>query len=553
MARTYTLQATAVVGGVLGSPGAMSASWGNLFRSPNNDSNPGTTRRAGMDGDLVTPYSTPVRSRMWATNIMFDAATLATLRTKKVISVKLTITVSGRVYGNTSTLYPIGYKRTSNSGISASSSSEHWRRASSADSTSDGTAAAGYVRAADSSGGSYSNQSMTIDMSTNLPKYGYVIGPGSLQTDAYITIGGSATLVVVTDEGTELTIQNGTIGSAVSIGLDKSESTHRCTLLYRFGSATGTIVEKTSSTTVSWTPPMSLLNQIPSSESGSCAITCRTYDGDTLVDTKTVTITLSAPSNIVPTINNVELLEAGDVPSSFGLFVQSQSKLRIKTTASGIYGSSIRSVSVIINGETLSGADVTTNYMSAAGTNVLRVTVTDTRGRTATYTQNITISAYSSPSASIQSAQRNSSDDTVVDLVYSWTITSLNNNNAKLARVEYKTQNSNYWTQYGSDFTLTSYSSSGTYQLTGIGGGQSYDIRITVIDSFTTGSKQDIIPISDSWIADYNPTDHTIAIHGEAPGDGFDHWYKKSVKFEHTIYIEGVELTAALINKLKSL
>lgn len=73
------------------------------------------------------------------------------------------------------------------------------------------------------------------------------------------------------------------LGSATTVSISRASSSFTHTLTYSFGSATGTIATKTSSTSVSWTPPLSLANQIPSATSGTCTITCTTYNGSTSI------------------------------------------------------------------------------------------------------------------------------------------------------------------------------------------------------------------------------------------------------------------------------
>ena len=70
-----------------------------------------------------------------------------------------------------------------------------------------------------------------------------------------------------------------TMGSAGTISISRASSSFTHTLTYAFGNATGTIATKTTSTSVSWTPPTSLASQIPNSTSGTCTLTCYTYNG----------------------------------------------------------------------------------------------------------------------------------------------------------------------------------------------------------------------------------------------------------------------------------
>lgn len=88
------------------------------------------------------------------------------------------------------------------------------------------------------------------------------------------------------------------MGSATTISISRASSSFTHTLTYSFGSATGTITTKATSTSVSWTPALALANQIPSTTSGTCTITCDTYNGSTKIGTKTCTLTLTVPVSV---------------------------------------------------------------------------------------------------------------------------------------------------------------------------------------------------------------------------------------------------------------
>lgn len=119
------------------------------------------------------------------------------------------------------------------------------------------------------------------------------------------------------------------IGSATTISISRASSSFTHTLSYTFGSAKGTIATKTASTSVSWTPALTLANQIPSTTSGTCTITCDTYNGSTKIGTKTCTLTLTVPASVKPTISSLTVSRIdGDVPSTWGIYVQSKSKAK---------------------------------------------------------------------------------------------------------------------------------------------------------------------------------------------------------------------------------
>ena len=120
---------------------------------------------------------------------------------------------------------------------------------------------------------------------------------------------------------------NATMGSATAIAISRASSSFTHTLTYTFGTAAGTIATKTTSTSVSWTPPLSLASQIPKAVTGTCTVTCTTYNGSTKIGSKTCTLTLTVPASIKPTITSLTAARVdGAVPGTWGIYVQTKSK-----------------------------------------------------------------------------------------------------------------------------------------------------------------------------------------------------------------------------------
>lgn len=84
------------------------------------------------------------------------------------------------------------------------------------------------------------------------------------------------------------------IGSSVTITHTRKNSNFTITLRYKVGSTSGTIANKVSRDTTSWTIPYSLITAL-SSSSGTCTIYCDTYNGSTLIGTKSTSLTISYP------------------------------------------------------------------------------------------------------------------------------------------------------------------------------------------------------------------------------------------------------------------
>lgn len=292
---------------------------------------------------------------------------------------------------------------------------------------------------------------------------------------------------------------NGTMGTALTLSIARASSSFTHTLTYAFGSTSGTIAAKTTSTSVSWTPPLSLASQIPNTTSGVCTITCTTYNGSTSVGSKTCTLTLSVPASVKPTITSLTVARIdGDVPSSWGIYVQTKSKAKLAINgAAGSYGSTIKSYSISGGGYSGTASTLTTGFLNTSGTITFTATVTDSRGRiSVAATVSITVTAYSPPYFDSVLSQRCLSngtlddDGTYIRGQASYGYSTCGNKNTVTRSVSYKKATDSTWTDAGVSF------SSGTAFT--FGGGAistetSYDIRYTLADAFSTISVQDIV------------------------------------------------------------
>lgn len=316
----------------------------------------------------------------------------------------------------------------------------------------------------------------------------------------YSTITASATITLDSiARASSVSASNVTMGSATTIAISRASSAFTHTLTYSFGSATGTIVTKTTATSVSWTPPVSLANQIPKAVTGTCTITCTTYNGSTSIGSKTCTLTLTVPSTVKPTISSLTATRVnGDVPSTWGIYVQTKSKATLSINgAAGSYGSTIASYSITGGGYTSTASSFTTGYLNSSGSITFTATVTDSRGRvSAAATVTISVVVYSPPSFSSYLSQRCLSSGTVNDDgtyirgLVSYAYASCSSKNTITRAVYYKKASDTTWTNASVAF------SSGTAFI--FGGGAistetSYDIKYTLTDAFVTISIQDIV------------------------------------------------------------
>lgn len=215
----------------------------------------------------------------------------------------------------------------------------------------------------------------------------------STKLDINVSYYGSATVALKAympkiNRTSTITVPTATLGSSVNIAISKADTNYTSTLRYEWYGSTGTIVDKTTSTSFSWTPPLSLASGIPNSVGGSGKIYIDTYSGTTLLGTSSATLTANVPSSIVPALSSVTLSDTNSKVSAILTspnFLQVLSNIAVNFTgASGAYGSTIQSYKAEIVGKNqstnINGG--TLGIMNYNGTLTVRSTVTDSRGRT---------------------------------------------------------------------------------------------------------------------------------------------------------------------------
>ena len=283
------------------------------------------------------------------------------------------------------------------------------------------------------------------------------------------------------------------LGSALTIYTNRQSTATVHTISYWFGETSGAIATNVGAS-VSWTPPLSLASQIPNATSGICTITCNSFVNGTLTGTRTCTVTLTVPATVVPSISSVAVEDTNEtVVTKIGAYVKSLSTLSVAITAAGIYGSTISSYRTSLDGVTYTAASFTASKkLSAAVDITLTVTVTDSRGRTATYTNTFNVLDYAVPSIKKFSAERCNSDGsaaqvdgTKVRYSFQGSVTSLNNKNGLSCVVYYKLKSATAWTTT-EQMAITSYTVTATNKLLSqtFDALYSYDIKVRLTDYF---------------------------------------------------------------------
>lgn len=276
------------------------------------------------------------------------------------------------------------------------------------------------------------------------------------------------------------------MGKSVTINTPAVSSAYRHTLRYAFGGASGTIATGIASS-VSWTPPVSLANQIPSATAGSGTIYCDTYSGSTFLGTKSVSITLTVPGSVVPSAGTLSAALAEDT-SGTGLYVKGMGKAKLTLSgASGAYGSSITSYTITGGGWSATNGALTTGTLASAGNITFTATVTDSRGRKASTTRTISVIDYTKPGVAVCDVYRCDADGnrkkagTYFAVEINASYSAITGNTLSIT-ARYKKQSES---SYGTAANVTN---NGKTVLGGgnIGASTTYDVLVTVADKYNS-------------------------------------------------------------------
>lgn len=282
-------------------------------------------------------------------------------------------------------------------------------------------------------------------------------------------------------------------GQSVDIHINKLTSTATHTLTYTCGNQNGTIVTKTSLSTVSWTVPTALVSQI-SEEGGPCYIYCTTYIDNVQTGVpQEAMLVVTVPSSYQPSVSlTVTKVNSNATVSGWGILLQGYSQVQLTATATMASGATLVSYNFTGPGVSYLGNNnqITSSVLDVYGKIPWSVTVTDSRGRTATATweyDDFEIYQYSNPTIVNAITQRTdatgvSSSGTFFKTKVNISIASCNSNNSlTVKKVEYKTTSASTWTLGDDTITSNVWTSpygSGTIDQTLV-----YNVRYTFTDA----------------------------------------------------------------------
>lgn len=326
-------------------------------------------------------------------------------------------------------------------------------------------------------------------------------GSFSISGSSYLS-NGSISCSIVLDQiprATKPTLSASTValGSAVTIKIAPAVSSWTHNLYYRVGTGSWVRFATGVKSNYAWAVPLAIADNFPSATSGTITIGVNTYNGSTLIGgTQTINLNITIPASVAPSVSSVSVSEREQPIQLFGAgYVQGKSRFLVNSSASGAYGSWITGYRFDVGSQSYTNTSNSYEMQETvrdSGTVTIKVTVTDSRGRTASRSITVSVLPYSVPQITGFDCSRcgdakgtvnNSGEFLKVYMAFS--VSSLNNNNTGKYKLEYCQTGASSWTALTSG---DSYSYSGTFisSTALLNSANSYKVRLTVWDSFTS-------------------------------------------------------------------
>lgn len=275
--------------------------------------------------------------------------------------------------------------------------------------------------------------------------------------------------------------------NTVRLGISRKSSSFTHDVQLRMGSATiaswnGQATPSSLSLSVSQVNNM--LSRMSSSTSSTVTLRVQTKSGSSNIGSAVSrTATASVSSTVVPTINDrfdISISGSG-ADKTMGNYIQNMSKAKVIFTSSARGGAGVSKRTVTVDGRVHNGYDITSQTLSKSGSIPVKVEITDTRGRKASKTKNISVLAYSTPAISSFRVERESGNQSRAQITYSGTSSTLSNKNKVNIRVQRQLTGGSGWT------TIDSRDDSGNFNRsivdTGASTSSSYMYRVVATDT----------------------------------------------------------------------
>lgn len=326
------------------------------------------------------------------------------------------------------------------------------------------------------------------------------------------TLGGAVVNSVST-----VTADNATV--SISINTTVYEASYSYTLAIKNGSSTYLTISGLSwskgtanrAVTLTAAQRTTLLNAMASIKSFTGTFAVTTYSGSTQIgstSSKTATVQTTS-ANSAPTLSGFTYEDSysttTNITGNNQLFIQSHSTLKVTPgTATAKNGASITNYTASCNGvskSSTSNTAITVGKIAKSGSVSVTLTVTDSRGYTASVSKTITVIAYAAPKLSSVTLRRTNEIEPEMQLKFNGSISAISvdgtqKNSVQYVRYRYKKTSETSYSGYYS--ILSSTTRSGTsfsfsnMELCNLDAGASYDFHLQIQDRLFSLSSLDV-------------------------------------------------------------
>ena len=257
-------------------------------------------------------------------------------------------------------------------------------------------------------------------------------------------------------------------------------------------------------TTQAYTIPKDWCNSAPNAEAFTITVTVTTIKvaggGDMVLGSVSNSFVANIPSDIVPSITSFTKI---GIDQKWSLYIRTKSKVKWTPVAAGSYSSTIVSYkieNINLNSGVLAysaGTSWTSGILNYSGEQTFTLIVTDSRGRTASIVESITVTNYNPPAIASASfvrsdalGQINRTAGVYINLTASFTYSNIGTN-AISAKAYYKEVGSGTWLPAsGVAVSLTGTGpnmlGSVTYGSAAIDIAKVYDVKVAVSDEYNS-------------------------------------------------------------------
>lgn len=235
-----------------------------------------------------------------------------------------------------------------------------------------------------------------------------------------------------------------------------------------------------------------ILNRMGSQVKKDFTIRVYTYTGNGTgyIGYQSQTVTARVSSTLKPTISrNTTGIFGTGWDYTNGIYLQSVSRVNASFTSTAPYGASIASESIVIDGASYRGSDVTSGVVSSSGNVKVTYQTTDTRGAYNEWSTTVPFTPYRAPSITTFTAERNASTKSHVNLVIGGTFYTIGGRNKLNVTLQRRLMDGTFINIAGGATGLTMKDYRLTPTNTGVNISRGYEYRVIVTDTIGNSNR----------------------------------------------------------------